>query len=314
LEVLLVKEKEMDEEKSGLQEAQEIEEKDVEVTPVSQIPEVTGSDYVDLELPVGSFDLENNYYRKVQNRAINGTIRKKIANRKFAKNPGKIITAALCELIRFPHFEFKDEKAEKKLLIKSMYAADRTACILAIRKATRKDAPIIQEIKCPSCKAILQIQTSPDELIMYRLEETPYTYSKKDNNVIYDVQIAPMDEKKEIPAKFVRFGLARGFEEESYSNEDLSNIAEATYKILADGTINYDGNTAVDEEFYEMLDVNMTDFLFEKFTSNQPGPDSMNEAECVECDNVIIYGIDPTDFLLPSVQKRLSRRRLKKSQ
>lgn len=307
MEVLLVKEKTMEEERQG-----EDQEEDAEVTPVTPIPEVTGSDFIDLELPVGSFDLSNNYYRKVQYRGISGTIRKKIANRKLAKNPGKIITAALIELIRFPDFKFTDEKAEKKLMVQSMFAADRGACILAIRKATRKNAPIIQEIKCPSCISMLEIRTSPNEIKTYRLEETPYKYSKDESNVIFDVEIEKMDEEKEIPAKFVRFGLARGFEEESYNNEDLQNIAEATYKILANGTISYDGDAGIDEEFYEMLDVNMTDFLFDEFTANQPGPDSLNEAVCVECDTAINYGVDPTDFLLPSVQKRLSRRRLKK--
>lgn len=297
----------MEEERQG-----ENQEEDADVTPVTPIPEVTGSDFVDFELPVGSFDLTNNYYRKVQYRAISGTIRKKIANRKLVNNPGKIITAALVELIRFPDFKFTDEKAEKKLMIQSMFAADRGACILAIRRATRKDAPIIQEIKCPMCKTMLKIQTSPNEIKTYRLEETLYKYSKEDENIIFDVEIEKMDEKKEIPAKFVRFGLARGFEEESYNNEDLQNIAEATYKILANGTISYDGNIGIDEEFYEMLDVNMLDFLFDEFTANQPGPDSMNEAVCIDCDTTINYGIDPTDFLLPSVQKRLLRRRSRK--
>ena len=302
----------MSEEKK--EEAQE-QEKDAVVAPVISIPEVTGSDFVDLELPVGSFDLAGEYYRKVQYRAIDGTIRKKIALRKLAKNPGKIITAALVELIKFPHYTYADEKAEKKLLVQSMFAADRTACILAIRQATRKDAPIIQQIKCPSCNLMLEIQTKPNEITMYSLEDTPYEYFKeggKTKDIVFDVEIAKMDEKKEILAKFVRFGLARGFTEESYSNEDLQNVAEMTYKILADGTIEYDGVPGIDEEFYERLDVNMTDFLFEEFTGNQPGPDSMNTATCIECETDINYGVDPTDFLLPSVQKRLSRRRMKK--
>lgn len=307
MEVLLVKEKIMEEEKQG-----EEQEKDVEVTPVLPIPEVTGSDFVDLELPVGSFDPAGNYYRNVKYRAINGTIRKKIATRKLAKNPGKIITAALVELIEFPNYEYTDEKAEKKLLIQSMFAADRTACILAIRQATRKDAPIIQQIKCPACSLMLEIRTAPSEITMFSLEETPYKYIEDIKNIVFDVVIAKMDEKNKVPAKFVRFGLARGFTEESYSSEDLQNIAEMTYKILADATISYDDVPGIDEEFYEKLDVNMTDYLFEEFTGNQPGPDSMNEATCIECDTTINYGVDPTDFLLPSVQKRLSRRRLKK--
>lgn len=292
-----------------------VQEKDVEVNPVFSIPEVTGSDFVDLELPVGSFDLVSKYYRKVQYRAINGTIRKKIASRKLAKNPGKIITAALVELIRFPNYEYADEKAEKKLLIQSMFSADRTACILAIRQATRKDAPIIQQIKCPACGLMLEIRTAPKEITMYSLEETPYEYFKEGaeiKDIVFDVEIAKMDEKNKIPAKFVRFGLARGFTEESYSNEDLQNVAEMTYKILADGTIEYDGIPGIDEDFYERLDVNMTDYLFEEFTGNQPGPDSMNTATCIDCETDINYGVDPSDFLYPSVQKRLSRRRTKK--
>lgn len=285
-----------------------------EAAPVAPIPEVSGSDWIDLELPVGSFDIGNKYYRNVEYRAITGTIRKNVAKLKNTKNPGKLITAALCQLIRFPGFKYTDEKQEKKVMIQAMFAADRTACILAIRKATRKNAPIIQEIKCPACSVTLHIETLPDEIKMYRMEETPYKLDQESNDVVFDVEIAPMDKEKEIPAKFVRFGLARGFNEESYNNQDLQNIAEMTHKILADGTITYDGNPGIDEEFYEMLDVNMTDFLFDEFTGNQPGPDSMNEAECPECETSINYGVDPTDFLLPSVHKKLSRRRTKKSQ
>lgn len=276
---------------------------------VIPLPEVTGLDEVfDFELPVGSFDIANNYYRQVELKPLGGKVRKKIGRPDIFNNPGKLVTALLFELIEFPHFEYHDKKAEKKLMVRSMFSADRSACVMAIRKATKGSVPIIQKTECPGCPAELTLSTLPEEVIIVRVEDTEYEVNEAKSDVIFPLQIGEGEK-----GKLVEFTLCRGFSEEAMTREQLRNLGEQTYSILAECTRSYDGKQ-VDEQFYsDRLPVAISDILVDEFTGNQPGPDTFLSAKCTECGTKFDYAVEPSDFLLPSVRTRQSRKRSKKS-
>jgi hypothetical protein len=281
----------------------------VEVDPANPFPALSGLDEKqEFKLPVGSFDLSNSYYRKVNLGALTGKVRKKIGRPDILNHPGKLITALLFELIEFPHFKFTDEPREKKVLIRSMFSADRSACVLAIRKATKKNVAIIQLLKCPACPSRLEVHTFPEEIETFQLEDTKYKVVEGESDVLLTVEAGLPEEDKYTGI----FTLSRGFDEERMTTEQMQNVGEYTYAILSGCNRSLNGQK-VDEDFFtDRLPISISDALMEEFIANQPGPDTFKEVECNECGTSIQYGVDPSDFLLPNVRQRRLRKRGKK--
>ena len=270
----------------------------------SPVPEMTGQDGKrEFKLPIGSIDLSNALYKTVKLGVLDGTVRKKIGRPEVLSNPGRIATAALESLIDFSHFKFNDVKQETKLMVRSMYSGDRSACLLKIRELTRRQAPIIQRLDCPHCGAVLEISTSPGEIKTIPVGETDYKI--EGNEWLLSI--------KTEAGNLVRLGLARGFDEEALTREQIQNINESAYVIIAAVCKDFDGRI-VDVDFFEKLDVGVFDEILAGFIENQPGPDTRQSIKCTACDRDFDFAVDPSDFLLPSAGLKRSARRGKKSE
>jgi hypothetical protein len=264
------------------------------------IPEFTGDgEKAVLTLPVGSFGFDNQHYREVKYGPLTGIVRKKIGRPDILNKPGKLITAALAEILEFPHIELR-EKSEKKLMVRTMYSADRAACVLAIRRATKKNKPIVQRQDCPFCGARIEISTSPDDMPVTRIEDTEYELVAAEHEHLLTVKTSQDN--------VVRLSLSRGFTEEALTQAQIQNINEASQEILASCTKDYNGQP-VTPEFYDKMVTDEPDEITETFIDNQPGPDTLLEAKCSTCERTFEYGVDPSDFLLPSAGRKRYRRR-----
>jgi len=255
---------------------------------------------IDFELPVGSWDLAGNYYRKVQISELGPKVRRKIGRPDILNHPGKLTTHSLALVLGFPHYQFADEKQERKVLVRSMYSADRSACVLAIRKVTKgEDSEIVQRSECGFCGNRVDIFTAPSEIKTVRIEDTGY---KKDDTLKEWVLVV------EAFGHTARLKLARGFEEEGLSVDQIRNINDSSMAVLAACTIDFDGDP-VDFEFYDRLRTKISDAIMDQFLDNQPGPDVFSSVRCNSCNRTFDYGVDPSDFLLPSAgQRRFGRR------
>jgi len=268
----------------------------------SPVPEMTSRDEkMEFKLPIGSVDLSNELYRTVLLGPLDGTVRKKIGRPDILANPGRVVTTALVELLEFSHFKFNDKKAENKLMIRSMYSGDRAACVLRIRELTKKQTPIIQNLDCPHCSAPLQVHTSPAEIETIPVEETDYKFEEGEWLLTVSAE-----------GHTARFRLARGFEEEGLSREQIQNINESAYAIVTAACKDFDGQP-VDADFFEHLDIGIFDEFLGRFIENQPGPDTTNSLACSTCSRTFEFAVDPSDFLLPTAGLRRFGRRGRRS-
>jgi len=261
------------------------------VTPFPQVP--SPGETSSLILPIGSFDIAQNVYKSVRYSAFIGKARKNVAKPQILSNPGKLITAVLAEIIEFPDIKY-DDIAEKKLLCRHMYSADRTACVLAIRKVTRQ-TPIVQTLDCPMCEANLQVTTTPDELQFVSLEETEFKLDESRKEYIYKYVSSRND--------IVEFKLPRGIVEEGLTNAELKNIGEASQKILASCIETFNGEK-IYEDFFDNESTGYIDELTDAFSDEQPGYDMNLVATCDSCGTTIDYRVDAADFLLPSARRK----------
>jgi len=259
------------------------------------VPDISDSK-VEIELPVGSFGYDNQFYKTIRHGRLSGTVRKNLGKPAILNHPGRLITTALAEMAEYPHME-KMAPSEKRLQARAMFSADRAAVVLSIRKATKGDKPIIQRTECPWCGGEIQIETSPDEIGNVKLEDTEYKKSEED----FFLEVNSH-------GHLIRLRLSRGFTEEALTMEQIRNINESSNLILGYCTKDFDGQP-IEPDFYEFQDVDLVDEITEAFIANQPGPKVQLRAKCSECNRGFDYAVDPSDFLLPSVGRRRSSKR-----
>jgi hypothetical protein len=262
---------------------------------INKLPIASGVDKQEVKLLVGSFDAEGNYYNSVLCSQLTGKIRREFSKPSILNNPGKLVTAVLVEALEFPH-KPNMGKDEKKLTVRGMYSADRAWCIFAIRNATTNNPIEIKQI-CPGCEVSFSIYTKPDELKYYKIEDTNYKLDKLKKDYIFNYKTTWGEE--------AIYYLSRGINEEEISLN--KNIAEATHTILAT-CLKYLNSQSFDPSVLDDWGTGKTDELFETLLGNQPGPETIMEVKCPECNRVVEYGIDPADFLLPSARRRQFRK------
>ena len=244
-------------------------------------------------LPIGYADDEGRVHRTVVLRKMTGREEAILADRRYQRNGGKLVT----ELLHSCIVRIGDLPKNGPSNVSGMYSADRNYLLLKLRMITF--GPELEAgYTCPSCNENLRLVEDLDELPVRSLPEgdTP-------EDVLVELGDGYLDRDGQVHTAMT-LRLPTGTDEEAVSGQMRQN-ASLGKNVLLSRCLKSLGD--VPPHRLETLgqriltDLTMSDRRLIDRALNQaaPGVDLVREIECPNCGHVFKSTLDMTHFLVP---------------
>jgi hypothetical protein len=242
-------------------------------------------------LPVGYLDEEGNTHRTVVIRKMTGREEAILADRRYQRNGGKLVT----ELLHSCLVRVGDLAKNGRSVIADMYSADRNYLLLKLRTITF-GSELEASYTCPACNETLQVVEDLDALPMRTLAE-----SETAEEIIVNLQDGYIDRDGTIHTALT-LRLPTGQDEEAvapqmHRNPSLGKNALLSRCLKSLGDIPSHRLEALGPKI--LADLTMTDrrLIDRALNEAAPGVELVHTIECHYCGHEFKSTLDLTHFL-----------------
>jgi len=242
-------------------------------------------------LPIGYVDAEGAIHRDVVLRKMTGKEEAILADRRFQRNGGKLVTELLHSCIT----RIGDLSPNGRSTVANMYSADRNYLLLRLRSITF-GAELEATYTCPTCGDIARVTEDLDELPVTSLADGDETVE-----IRVELEDGYVDKDGSLHTSVV-LRLPTGADEEAVSGQMRENASNGKNALLARcmkslGDVPTHRLEALGPKI--MADLTMTDrrLIDKAMNSAAPGVDLVREHECGACGRSFSASLDLSNFL-----------------
>lgn len=245
----------------------------------------------DATLPIGYVDTDGGIHREVVLRKMTGKEEAILADRRFSRNGGKLVT----ELLHSCILRIGDVAPNGRSTVTRLYSADRNYLLLRLRSITF--GPELEATySCPSCGELLRVVENLDDLPVTALADG-------DDGVDVRVELDDgyVDRDGSVHTSMV-LRLPTGADEEAVAGQLRENASTGKNALLARcvkslGDLPRNRLEALGPKI--MAELTMTDRRLIDNTLNRaaPGVDLVRELECGACGRTFSSSLDLSNFL-----------------
>lgn len=243
-------------------------------------------------LPVGYTDDEGRSHRSVVLRKMTGREEAILADRRFQRNGGQLVT----ELLHSCLVRVGDLPKNGRSTVAGMYSADRNYLLLKLRSITF--GPELQaSYSCPGCGETIQVEEDLDDLPVTALgDESP-------EDVALELGDGYVDRDGQLHTALT-LRLPTGLDEEAVAPQMRQNASLGKNALLARclkslGDLPRHRLEALGPKI--LADLTMTDrrLIDRALNEAAPGVNLVRQIECPNCGHLFKANLDMTHFLSP---------------
>jgi predicted RNA-binding Zn-ribbon protein involved in translation (DUF1610 family) len=261
---------------------------------VDPAPRPAGRRDFEVTLPVGNTDAEGITHREVRLRKMTGKEEAILADRKYQRNGGKLVTELLHSCIT----QFGSLESNGRGPIANMYSADRNFLLLKLRSITF--GPELEaSYTCPACGDVTSVTEDLDELPVKSVADgdgpADITLELDDGYVDRDGHVHTA----------MTLRLPTGADEEAVASQMRENPSLGKNALLARCVLTLGDVPRARLEALGpriMSDLTMTDRrrIDQALEGAAPGVDLVREHECPSCGKAFSSSLDLSHFLSPA--------------
>jgi hypothetical protein len=246
----------------------------------------------DVTLPVGWTDGQGVTHREVVLRKMTGREEAILADRKYQRNGGKLVT----ELLHSCIMRIGDQDANGRGPVTQMTSADRNYLLLKLRSITF-GAELQATYTCPACAEQLPITEDLDELPV-----RPGGGDDGGNEIAVELEDGWVDREGQVHTA-LRLRLPTGADEEAVAPQLRENASLGKNALLARCIVSLGDVPAYRIEGMGpriMSDLTMSDrrLIDRALNDAAPGVDLVRELDCPACGKHFSASLDMSNFLV----------------
>jgi hypothetical protein len=252
---------------------------------------VTKTREYEFTLPVGYTDDDGNTHRTAVLRKMTGREESILADRRFQRNGGKLVT----ELLHSCLVRLGDLPQNGRATVAGMYSADRNFLLLKLRGITFGDE-LQATYHCPSCNESVHQLENLNELPLHTQTE-----GEPPDDVVVELEDGYVDKDSSVHTALT-LRLPTGADEEAVAPQLRKNPSLGKNALLARcmkslGDLPQHRLEAIGPKI--MADLTLSDRRLIDRALNQaaPGIDLFREIECPHCGHEFKTSLDMTHFL-----------------
>ena len=242
-------------------------------------------------LPVGYTDTEGTVHRDVVLRKMTGREEAILADRKYQRNGGKLVT----ELLNSCIVRLGDLESNGRGPVSAMYSADRNFLLLKLRSITF--GPELEATyACPACGESIPVTENLDELPVRMVPE-----GEEQQEVAIELEDGYVDREGQVHTALT-MRLPTGADEEAVAPQMRENASLGKNALLARcvtslGEVPPHRLEALGPRI--MSELTMTDrrLIDRSLNEAAPGVDLVRELECPRCAKTFSASLDLSNFL-----------------
>lgn len=245
----------------------------------------------EVTLPIGYSDAEGAIHRRIVLRKMTGREEAILADRKYQRNGGKLVT----ELLHSCIVRLGDLEPNGRGPVSAMYSADRNFLLLKLRSITF-GAELEATYTCPSCGESIPVTENLDELPVRMVPE-----GEEQQEVAIELEDGYVD-REGLVHTALTMRLPTGADEEAVAPQMRENASLGKNALLARcmkslGEVPPHRVEALGPRI--MSELTMTDRRLIDRTLNEaaPGVDLVRELECLRCAKTFSASLDLSNFL-----------------
>jgi hypothetical protein len=242
-------------------------------------------------LPLGYTDNEGHVHRTVVMRKMTGKEESILADKRFHRNGGKLVTELLFScIVRLGDLERCD-----RLVVANLYSSDRNFLLLKLRTITF-GSELQASYTCPACRESLHVTEDLENLPVKAL-----TNGEGPDDIVVQLEDGYVERDGQIHTALT-LRLPTGLDEEAVASQMQQNASLGKNALLSRcikslGEIPRHRLEALGPKI--LADLTMTDRRLIDRAINQgaPGVDLVRRIECINCTNVFNATLDLSHFL-----------------
>lgn len=245
----------------------------------------------ELTLPIGYTDKEGATHRRVVLRKMTGREEAILADRKFARNGGKLVT----ELLHSCIVEIDGMEKNGRGPVAGMYSADRNYLLLRLRSITF-GSELEATYTCPGCGESISTLENLDELPVRILPE-----GEEQQDLAVELEDGWVDREGQVHTALT-MRLPTGADEEAIAPQMRENASLGKNALLARcakslGEVPKHRLEALGPRI--MSELTMTDrrLIDRALNEAAPGVELVREIECPRCAKTFTTSLDLSNFL-----------------
>jgi hypothetical protein len=245
----------------------------------------------ELTLPIGYTDAEGATHRRVVLRKMTGREEAILADRKYARNGGKLVT----ELLHSCIVEIDGLEKNGRGPVAGMYSADRNYLLLRLRSITF-GSELESTYTCPGCGESISALEDLDELPVRMLQE-----GEEQQDLTVELEDGWMDKEGQVHTALT-MRLPTGADEEAVAPQMRENASLGKNALLARcarslGEVPTHRLEALGPRI--MSELTMTDrrLIDRALNEAAPGVELVREIECPRCARTFSTSLDLSNFL-----------------
>ena len=238
------------------------------------------------EMPLGLLK-DGKLLKDFEIRMMTGQDRVLMANPKYRKNAGQLITALLYNCV----LKIGGEEISKKDIM-NLTTGDRDFILLMLRTISLPEGDVIHaNMNCSSCNEPLYVEFPIDEIDIAK-------FSEKDFIIEDDKFIVHLKNKKY--KVDVKMRLATGADQEKVSPLMDKNPIMANYRLYEECLVEWNGERDIFKmSFLQKQPTLILDWIEKEYKKYMPGPDWNQKIDCEICGAETTLNLANSDFLLP---------------
>jgi hypothetical protein len=242
-------------------------------------------------LPIGFTDTEGKVHRTVALRKMTGRQEAILADKRFQRNGGKLVT----ELLNSCVSRVGDMQKNGTAVIAGMYSADRNYLLLRLRSITF-GPQLRSTYSCPACNDRQEVMEDIDALPVRTLP---------DGETADDIVIELVDGYTDTDGQVHRaltMRLPTGADEEAVAGQMRQNASVAKNMLLARclkslGDMPRNRLDAIGPKILSDLTMSDRRLIDKALNESAPGVDLVHTIECVNCGHQFKATLDMSNFL-----------------
>jgi hypothetical protein len=245
----------------------------------------------EVTLPIGYTDREGSIHRKVVLRKMTGREEAILADRKYQRNGGKLVT----ELLHSCIVSLDDLESNGRGPVAAMYSADRNYLLLKLRSITF-GPELDSTYTCPACGESLPAVENLDELPVRMVPD-----GEEQQEVAIELEDGYVDREGQVHTALT-MRLPTGSDEEAVAPNMRENASLGKNALLARcvkslGEVPAHRLEALGPRI--MSELTMTDrrLIDRALNEAAPGVDLVRELECPRCAKTFSASLDLSNFL-----------------
>ncbi len=261
-----------------------------DITTIGAAPPA-GRRAFDVTLPIGYTDPEGTVHRKVVLRKMTGKEEAILADRRFQKNGGRLVT----ELLHSCIVQLGELSPNGRSTVSNLYSADRNYLLLKLRSVTF-GSELESSYTCPSCSEQLHVNEDLDDLPV-----TVVPDGEEQGDVLVELVDGYVDKEGNVHTALA-LRLPTGADEEAVASQMRENPSLGKNALLARcirslGEMPRHRLEALGPRI--MSDLTMTDrrLIDQALNDAAPGVDLVRRQECPACGREFSASLDLSNFL-----------------